>query len=52
MGLKSFMVRSTKAIDRLLIIFPLAHFFFAVLFSTLLPLGDTIRRFRAVLCIF
>lgn len=52
MGLKSFMVRSTKAIDRLLIIFPLAHFFFAVLFGTLLPLGDTIRRFRAVLCIF
>ena len=52
MGLKSFMVRSAKAIDRLLIILPLAHFFFAVLFDTLLPLGDAIRRFRAVLCIF
>ena len=52
MGLKSLMVRSAKAIDRLLIILPLAHFFFAVLFDTLLPLGDAIRRFRAVLCIF
>lgn len=46
------MVRSAKAIDRLLIILPLAHFFFLVLFDILLPLGDAIRRFRAVLCFF
>lgn len=52
MGLKSFMVRSVKAIDRLLVILPLAHFFFAVLFDSLLPLGAAIRRFRAALCIF
>lgn len=52
MGLKSFMVRSAKAIDRLLIILPLAHFFFAFLSSFLLPLGQAIRRFRALLCTF
>ena len=52
MGLKSFMVRSAKAIDRLLIILPLAHFFFAFRSSFLLPLGQAIRRFRALLCTF
>lgn len=52
MGLKSFMVRSAKAIDRLLVILPLAHFFFVVFLNTLLPLGHAIRRFRATLCIF
>lgn len=37
MGLKSFMVRSVRAIDRLLIIFPLTHFFFV--FGTGTPLS-------------
>ena len=44
--------RSAKAIDRLLIILPLAHFFFAFRSSFLLPLGQAIRRFRALLCTF
>ncbi len=52
MGLKSFMVRSTKAIDRLFVILPLAHFFFIVLFDASLSLATAIRRFRAVLCSF
>lgn len=52
MGLKSFMVRSAKAIDRLFIILPLAHFFFAVLYDTLLPLSVAIRCFRSALCSF
>ena len=52
MGLKTFMVRSAKAIDRLFIILPLAHFFFAVLYDTLLPLSAAIRCFRTALCSF
>ncbi len=50
LGLKSFMIRSAKAIDRLLVILPLAHFFFIVLFDAMLSLSDAIRRFRALLC--
>ena len=52
MGLKSFMVRSAKSIDRLFIIFPLAHFFFTALFLPFLPLPAAIRRFRDILCNF
>ena len=52
MGLKSFMVRSAKAIDRLFVILPLAHFFFTVLFAPVLPLSAAIRRFRGILCCF
>lgn len=52
LGFKSFMVRSAKAIDRLFVILPLAHFFFMVLFNPLLPLSAALRRFRAILCCF
>lgn len=52
MGLKSFMVRSAKAIDRLFVILPLAHFFFLILFDARLSLSVAIRRFRDVLCNF
>ncbi len=52
LGLKSFMIRSAKAIDRLLVILPLAHFFFIVLFHPMLSLSGAIRRFRAILCSF
>ena len=52
MGLKTFMLRSAKAIDRLFIILPLTHFFFAVLYDTLLPLSAAIRCFRTALCMF
>ena len=52
MGLKSFMVRSAKAIDRLFVILPLAHFFFIALFDASLSLSAAIRRFRTVLCSF
>ena len=47
-GLKFFVVHSAKVVDRLLVIVPLAHFFFVVLFDSLLPVGDAIRRFRAL----
>ena len=50
MGLKSFMVRSAKAIDRLFVILPLAHFFFVALFAPFLSLSAAIRRFRDILC--
>ena len=52
MGLKSFMVRSARAIDRLLVILPLAHFFFIVLFEASRSLSAAIRRFRTLLCRF
>ena len=52
MGLKSFMVRSAIAIDRLFVILPLAHLFFIVLFDASLPLSAAIRRFRTLLCSF
>ena len=52
MGLKSFMVRAAKAIDRLFVILPLAHFFLVALWGNFCPLSVVIRRFRAVLCIF
>ena len=45
MGLKSFMVRSAKAIDRLFVIVPLAHFFFSALFLPFLPLSAASRRY-------
>ena len=50
MGLKSFMVRSAMAIDRLFIILPLAHFFLVALWRDLPPLSAAIRRFRAIVC--
>ena len=49
LGLKSFMVRSAKAIDRLFVIFPLAHFFFIAFMGDSLPLPAAIRRFRCLL---
>ena len=49
MGLKSFMVRSVRAIDRLLIIFPLAHFFFVFGTGTPLSFSTGIRLVRGVL---
>ena len=49
LGLKSFMVRSAIAIDRLFVILPLAHLFFIVLFDAALPLSAAIRRFRTLL---
>lgn len=52
LGLKSFMVRSAKAIDRLFIILPLAHLFFILLFDAALSLSAAIRRFRSLLCCF
>ena len=52
LGLKSFMVRSAKAIDRLFVIFPLAHFFFLVLFDVIFSLRTAIRTFRSILCNF
>ena len=52
MGFKSFMVRSAKAIDRLFVILPLAHFFFMVFFDALFPLSAALRRFRTILCCF
>lgn len=52
LGLKSFMVRSAKAIDRLFIILPLAHFFLVAFWGDFLPLSAAIRRFRTVLCKF
>ena len=52
MGLKSFMVRSAKAFDRLFVILPLAHLFFILLFDASLSLSAAIRRFRALFCSF
>jgi len=52
LGLKSFMVRSTKAIDRLLVILPLAHFFFLLLTAFRASLSEGICRFRALLGTF
>jgi len=52
MGLKLFMVRSAKAIDRLLVIFSLTHFCFAFCSESPFPLSDAIRLFRDALCIF
>ena len=52
LGLKSFMVRSAIAIDRLFVILPLAHLFFIVLFDASLSLSAAIRRFRTLLCSF
>ena len=52
MGLRSFMVRSVKAIDRLFVILPLAHFFFIILFDASMSLSAAIRRFRSLLCSF
>ena len=49
LGLKSFMVRSAIATDRLFVILPLAHLFFIVLFDAALPLSAAIRRFRTLL---
>ena len=50
LGLKSFMVRSVKAIDRFFVIFSLSHFFFIVFMGACLPLSTAIRRFRGLLC--
>jgi len=47
MGLKSFMVRSVMAFDRLLIILSLAHFFFTCGLGRILPFHVGLRSARA-----
>ena len=47
LGLKSFMVRAAKAIDRLLLILAVAHFFFACGFASFLPFHIGLRLCRA-----
>ena len=48
LGLKSFMVRTAKAIDRLLLILSVAHFFFSCGLGLLLPFHSGLHRCRAV----
>ena len=52
LGLKSFMVRSAKAIDRMLVIFPFVHFFFLSLSAFRGSLSAGIHLFRDFLCTF
>ena len=52
LGLKSFMIRSAKAVDRFLIILPLAWFWFTRETELLLPFSVGIRRYRGILSIF
>lgn len=47
MGLKSFMVRTIKAFDRLLLILALAHFFFSCALGPILPFHAGLRLCRA-----
>ena len=51
LGLKSFMIRSAKAIDRFLIILTLAWFWFTRETEFLLPFSVGIRRYRGILSI-
>ena len=46
LGLKSFMVRAAKAIDRLLLVLALAHFFFSCGLSSFLPFHIGLRLCR------
>ena len=46
-GLKSFMVRAAKAIDRLLLILAVAHFFFSAGLGLMLPFPAGLRLCRA-----
>ena len=50
-GLKSFMVRTAKAVDRLLLILALAHFFFSCGLGCFMPFHSGIRRCRAAFVI-
>lgn len=50
-GLKSFMVRTAKAVDRLLLILALAHFFFSCGLGCIMPFHSGIRRCRAAFVI-
>ena len=52
LGLKSFMIRSAKAIDRFLIILTLAWFWFTWETGAVLPFSVGIRRYRGALSIF
>lgn len=52
LGLKSLMVRSAKDIDRLLVILPLAHFFFLSLSAFHASLSTAMHLFRALLYSF
>ena len=52
LGLKSFMIRSAKAIDRFLIILTLAWFWFTWQAGSVLPFSAGIRRYRGALSIF
>ena len=47
LGLKTFMVRAAKAIDRLLLILSLAHFFFSFGLGSVLPFHVGLRLCRA-----
>lgn len=51
LGLKSFMIRSAKAIDRFLIILTLAWFWFTRKTGFVLPFSVGIRRYRGLLSI-
>ena len=51
LGLKSFMIRSAKAIDRFLIILTLAWFWFTWQTGFVLPFSVGIRRYRGALSI-
>lgn len=52
LGLKSFMIRSAKAIDRFLIILTLAWFCFTWITGVALPFSVGIQRYRVSLSIF
>ena len=47
MGLNSFMVRSAKAMDRLLLVLALAHFFFSCGLGRILPFFSGLRLCRS-----
>ena len=47
MGLKSFMVRAAKALDRLLLVLALAHFFFSCGFGHIVPFYTALHLCRA-----
>ena len=48
LGLKSFMVRAAKAMDRLLLILSVAHFFFSFGLGSVRPFHAGLRRCRAL----
>jgi hypothetical protein len=47
MGLKSFMVRAAKALDRLLLVLALTHFFFSCGLGHIVPFLTGLHRCRS-----